>query len=265
MGKENNKINHDIREIEKLYLSCFTERVKLDDVQRFTEQVLPDMYDHNISYLNKKVEVDSIIHQEISFRLAQNMNYCKVISDDLLKIPLELTDMKLCDPEHFGIYLYQAHEKPLVEIRRDCVIKKIEAPDMIEDLIRLDIETNSEFCGEDFCIRRSKRHGEVCLAGKGLHGYLCYLDGKPVGSCDIFLKDEFAKIEDFFVVKELQHQKIGTAILMTMIQNAVRLRARHIYLTTDEDDTVKEMYIRYGFTKIMDTYGLLFKQGEKHV
>lgn len=43
--------------------------------------------------------------------------------------------------------------------------------------------------------------------------YICYYDEIPVGSCQLFLYDGIAKIEDFTVSQEYQRRGIGTTIL----------------------------------------------------
>lgn len=89
--------------------------------------------------------------------------------------------------------------------------------------------------------------------------YICYYDKIPVGSCQLFLYNGIAKIEDFTVSPEYQRRGIGTTILKYVIDIALSKKAELIYLSADEDDTAKEMYEKLGFEKVSESYALVYK------
>ena len=97
------------------------------------------------------------------------------------------------------------------------------------------------------------------MSNPSIESYICYYDGSPVGNCDLFLYDGLAKIEDFTVLPQYQHRGFGTAILKHLIGTAFDRGAGIVYLTTDEDDTPKEMYMKLGFEKVSDSYAFFRK------
>ncbi|MDD6772281.1 GNAT family N-acetyltransferase [Inconstantimicrobium porci] len=130
---------------------------------------------------------------------------------------------------------------------------------MIDELVQMDVAMYGEACGEDFCRRRAQRMGEEYLSDSSLNMYVCYLDGQPVGSCELYISNSVAKIESFTVQEEFQRRGIGTTILKYLMEEAKKQKADIRYLIADEDDTPKEMYKKLGFQKVEDTYSLFWK------
>ncbi|MEG2918437.1 MAG: GNAT family N-acetyltransferase [Clostridium sp.] len=117
---------------------------------------------------------------------------------------------------------------------------------MVEDLVLLDLIQDSETLKEDFCQRRAISMGQASLSEIPVDTYICYYDKIPVGSCQLFLYNGLAKIEDFTVSPEYQRRGIGTNILKYVIDIALLKKVEVIYLSADEEDTAKEMYKKNG-------------------
>ena len=129
---------------------------------------------------------------------------------------------------------------------------------MIDDLLTLDLEHDEESLGRDFCTRRVYRRKGIYLSNEGVDSYICYHDGKPVGSCDLFVHKDTAKIEDFAVSPNHQRKGFGTMLLKTLIEIALNKGVSVIYVEADEDDTAKEMYKKCGFYKVKEFMDLSF-------
>jgi spore maturation protein CgeE len=99
----------------------------------------------------------------------------------------------------------------------------------------------------------------VYLSDKSLNSYVCYHNSEKIGTCDLFLYDGIAKIEDFGIIPKHQRKGYGTTILKYLIDTAIKEDSHTIYLVTDEEDTAKEMYEKIGFTKIGEKTDLLFR------
>lgn len=65
--------------------------------------------------------------------------------------------------------------------------------------------------------------------------------------------------EDFGVVPAMRGKGYGTALLYRLIDIAAENGASVIYLTTDEDDTAKDMYLKRGFEKVGEKYAVLLR------
>lgn len=256
------KIQEIIKSCEIAYVSCFSICYENNQIIRFRDSQLPDMYDHNFTYIKKALSVDAlqqVIQEEIELSLHENKDFCKITMD---YIPdekcLDSLNRKI-ETGHDGRYVYIPMKSPVWNTVDGSQMLKVADSSMIEDLVSMDLIHDCGTCGEDFCNRRARRRGEVYLSEIPLDSYICYYNGIPVGSCDLFLYNDTAKIEDFAVLPEYQRRGFGTTILKYLIDIALIKGVKTIYLITDEDDTPKEMYQRLGFVEVADSYALFGK------
>jgi len=251
-----------IRRCERAYIECFSERFENDRIIRYRDDDLSDMYDHNCTYIKGTPTLDDLLQiadEEIKLYRKENRICCKILLDEMqYEKGLKEFDDKL-QIEHYGQYVFTPVEPPEWALKTECVIRKITDPAMVDDLVLLGKTQYGEACGEDFCVRRDRRRGQVYLSNPSIESYICYYDGAPAGNCDLFLHDDMAKIEDFTVLPKYQRRGLGTAILKHLISAAFSKGARVIYLTTDEDDTPKDMYMKLGFKKVSDSYAFYRK------
>jgi len=256
------KIKEKISSCEVAYINCFSECYENNQIMRYRDSQLNDMYDHNFTYIKKALSIDAlqkIIKDEINLNQQENKDFFKITMDEMPDVKcLEGYNGKM-EIGHYGQYVYMPMKSPDWNTLNGYVIRKIADSSMVEDLVSLDLIHDSESCGEDFCYRRARRRGRVYLSEIPLESYICYYNGMPVGNCDLFLYERIANIEDFAVLPEYQRHGIGTTILKFMIDTALSKGAETIYLTADEDDTPKEMYKKLGFEKAGDSYELFLK------
>lgn len=253
---------NEIRRCERAYTGCFSEPFENDRVIRYRNTVMSDMYDHNCSHIKGTPTLEDllpIIAGEIRLNCEESLGFCKITIDEMLyEKGLKEFDDEL-QIEHYGQYVFTPAKPPEWPLKAECEIRKIADPGMVEDLVYLDKTQYSGACGEDFCIRRARYRGKVYLSNTSIESYICYYEGEPAGNCDLFLHGGTAKIEDFTVLPKYQRKGLGTAILKHLIGTAFAKGARVIYLTTDEEDTPKEMYLKLGFEKVSDSYALFRK------
>lgn len=251
-----------IIECEQQYILCFSSAVEHKEYVQFSDDLLPDMYKHNFLAVRQSTapaRIKELLRSALSKAKAQNKEFFRMELPAGQDYPDAAIDVPGVVREHLGVYLYPSDDVPDWKVRDGCTVKKIETEEMVEQLTQLDLAHDRISCGEDFCIRRTHRRGQVYLSGAACNSFLCYLDGVPVGNCDLFVHGDTAKIEDFAVLPDYQHKGIGTAILKCMISAAIAEGANVIYLCASEDDTPREMYRKLGFQKVMNFYALLWK------
>lgn len=76
-----------------------------------------------------------------------------------------------------------------------------------------------------------------------------YHNGHVIGSCDLFIYKGVVKIEDFAVIPKYQCKGYWTTILKILIEIEIKKKCYIIYVVTDEEDTVKEMYKKLNLIK----------------
>lgn len=255
-------LDEKILECEFEYAKCFCEYFNNNDVIRFRDNELKDMYYHNYTYIKNKVrdiELERILHEEISLRLSEKSNFCNI----LLNFNIDSSMMNKLkykgELSRYGYYSFDITQFSKLKAISDCIIKRVDSKEMIDDILFCDLTHDEESLGKGFCIRRCYRRGKVYISDNGVNSYVCYYNGEIIGNCDLFIYNNVAKIEDFAVIPIHQRKGYGTTILKTLINIAIKENCNTIYLNTDEEDTAKDMYQKLGFNKIGERTDLFFK------
>ena len=244
------------------YVKCFSKAVKTQNLVRFRDDLIMDMYDHNCTVIKdcqSDEELFQIIENEIALRKTEDMDYCNI--ESYFPISEKLAQRFNHKPQIsiIGFYLFDTDKFSALHSKKDCSISKADNAETIADILHINLEEDGKSLGIDFCTRRVNRRADIYLSSEGVNAYICYDNHKAVGVCDLFLDKDVAKIEDFLVSQAFQRQGYGTAILKSIIEIALNSGASTIYLVTDEEDTAKEMYLKCGFRKIGEKTDLLFK------
>jgi spore maturation protein CgeE len=255
-------IDHNIVECELEYTKCFSEDYENNNVIRFRDDQLRDMYDHNYTYI-KETQNDSefkrIIEDEVLLRLSGKHKFCNIVLNSVASNPLLSTLGFKPELSTIGYYAFDVSQLPVLPALPGCSIKKVKSQEDIQDILYCDLQHDEEILGYDFCIRRAYRRGKVYVSDQGVDSYICYHNGDVIGNCDLFIHRGIAKIEDFAVIPSYQRKGYGTTIIKELIRIAIESDAHTVYLLTDEDDTAKEMYRKIGFKKIGERTDLFFE------
>jgi len=254
-------IDGKIVECEFEYTKCFSEFYENEDIIRFRDNQLSDMYYHNYTYIKKaasEIELKRIIQDEISLRLSEKSKFCNILLNSDVNSSLMSAIKYNAEISTNGYYSFDISYFSRLNALSGCIIKKVNNQGMIDDILFCDLQQDEKNLGKDFCTRRCYRRGKVYVSNKGLNSYLCYHNGDIIGNCDLFIYKEIAKIEDFAVNPIYQRKGYGTTILKSLIDIAIKENCNTIYLVTDEDDTAKEMYQKIGFNKIGERTDLFF-------
>ncbi len=255
-------IDGKIIECEFEYTKCFSKFCENENIIRFRDNQLNDMYYHNYTYIKKvmsEIELKRIIQDEISLRLSEKSDFCNIILNSVSNN--SLLSMLKYKPEIStnGYYSFDISHFSRLNAVSGCTIKKVSNKEMVDDILFCDLQHNEERLGKDFCTRRCYRRGKVYVSDKGVNSYVCYHNGDIIGNCDLFMNKGVAKIEDFAVIPTYQRKGYGTTILKALIDIAIKENAHTVYLVADEDDTAKEMYQKIGFDKIGERADLFFE------
>jgi len=250
-----------IMRCERKYAECFCIASEQQDFTRFRDALIPDMYYHNYTWVkNAKDDLALIrlIEDEINCSKRTGRDFC------LVRCPMPVSKSILAQLSHTpevamsGYYLFDISDLPKLNSTAQCSIHKVDKPEMVEDILRLDLEHDEDSLGGDFCTRRVYRRKDVYLSNEGVDSYVCYDSDGAVGSCDMFIFGDTAKIEDFAILPRKQRKGYGTAILKILIDIAIKRNATTIYLETDTDGGAQQMYLKCGFSKVFEFTDLIF-------
>jgi len=250
-----------IKKCETKYLECFSKATAQEDTIRFNDELIPDMYSHNCTWINS-AKNDSEMIQYIESAIENSKNNGKNFCMIQCHVPINEAILSALSikPEAstMGCYVFDNANFPKIKGNAECNVLKIDKPEIVKDLLQIDLEFDGDSLSVDFCTRRVNRKKDVFLSDTGFNSFVCYANNKAVGSCDIFFYEDTAKIEDFAVSPKKQGKGYGTAILKKLIEIAINKGISTVYLVTDEGDTAKEMYKKLGFNKVYEHTELLF-------
>lgn len=244
------------REVEDAYIQNFSRKDDRGDYAVFWDERLPDMYAFNCTLVKNRPEGpwDLVMHRLTEARLNQQ-DFLQLILDPTIEVSGLLAERFASLGFKVQPYLYmELVGRDLSGFRgnEDCTVVRATSEETLADGERLDVETSIRAgAPSGFATRKSIRKREVfCEPSKQLFSYLCYHQGRAIGKCELYLKDGYAKIEDFDVLERYQRRGFGTAVLNKIITDALESGAEHIYLIAAKDDTPKDMYRKLGFAVI---------------
>ena len=244
------------------YVNLFSQSYESNNIIRFRDDCIPDMYTHNFIFIKNNYGIDKteeIILTELEQRKKEGLNFLRVelnfsIDNDLLnKLPIKpqitkydymYIDPKVCNE---------------LDGNKECIIKRATSQAVLNDGIEVDILANEPDMGKDFANRRIYRKSEVYKQSNiNLNLYVCYYEENPVGNCEFMYNDGIAKIEDFDILKKYQRKGFGTSLIKHLLNEANEKEIDIVYLITDNEDTAKEMYKKCGFKKVGEKIELFF-------
>ncbi len=249
------------------YIRCFSDELDNVNYHTFWDKELPGMYCHNVTVINSSISEKEILNIIANETLKREKDNHKFAAFDINKLLQRKTYINIGkDLQEFSHYdymyinLFQDDNPILQNKNQNCVVKKvIDKGNIVNDAIKINIENNSKNMGENFATARINRKMKAYLSSENnLSLYLCYYNGQPIGSCELLLNGQIAKIEDFDVNKDYQRKGFGTNILRFVLSEAKTAGAKYTYLYTDSEDTAKDMYSKCGFVKIADKTNLRF-------
>lgn len=255
-------IDEKIKECEYAYTKCFSEFYEDEKIIRFRDNKIKDMHNHNFTFIKKQIDetkLIAIIEEEIPLRLIEKGDFCKFMFNDY-GITATLSNINY-KPEISlnGYYSFDISKFSKLKVNSNCEIKKVTSPKMLENILAFELQLDEERLGRDFCTRKCNRRIEEYISDKNINSYICYQNGQIIGSCELFMNNGVAKIENFIVLPAFQRKGYGTTILKALIDIAISEVSKIIYLVTDEEDTAKEMYKKLGFSKTGERTDLMFK------
>jgi ribosomal protein S18 acetylase RimI-like enzyme len=91
--------------------------------------------------------------------------------------------------------------------------------------------------------------GEL-VRGVGARFFAQRFEGRLAGSCELYVHDDVAQIEDVSTLAEFRGRGVARNVVLRAASEARRAGARLIFLFADLDDWPRHLYARLGFDEI---------------
>lgn len=260
------EIRARLRNIENEYLRFYAAAEEHDRYVRFADNLLPSMYSYNCAVLKEKLSAAEV-HEQIGALLAEATEHAA----RHLYIVLHPNHSFAANPreaEAFEVSSLLYMTVPFDEFRgakpnASCEVCEATTPALRDDAMICDI-ADSVMGGEahvdyGFAYRRAARK-RLAFERRApyLSQYVAYLDGVPVGKCEVSLHGDIVRPESFAVLPAYQRKGIGTAMLDKIVEDGKTRGCKEMFLVTDPNDTAKEMYRKLGFRTVGLEHQLLW-------
>jgi len=235
------KISERIKANEDSFAALFSKHIKINDnISRWQDDMLPDMYDLNDFDFIRPLSGEDLDLME---------KYQRERGDSFVQFHCyEPQKEELWKPRGFE----QAEILTMIltdgrgedwKTNAEVTVKKLSEVKDYDEYIALELKNYGEIYGEDFTVRKTKRHCEMALSDNGYEFYFAYLNGKMEGVCHTYTDCGITCLDGLVVNPEARMKHVATTLLAAALKDT----EYPFYLHADADDTPKEMYSRMGF------------------
>jgi len=107
--------------------------------------------------------------------------------------------------------------------------------------------------GEDFSKKNSDKIIENII-NKKTKGFVVKNNNKIIGFINTFHDNDICLLEDFFIIEKYRRNGFGSTLFNAAINYYKNIGCNIAILTADNDDTPKDMYSKWGFVVIDESY-----------
>lgn len=255
--------------IENSYIESFSQREDKGDHILFHDEKLPDMHAFNCIFVKENMDkncIEDFVLHALDDARQNDRDFLKMMFHPKLALGENLIESFRAAGFETDFNLYMR----LVDINKlygangneACSVRAAETEEEFEAARVLDMKiTTRRGVSLDFARRKTLRKKEIFQdPDKTLSLYLCHYQKQLAGSCELFIKDGYAKLEDFGVLERFQRKGLGTAIFKKAVEDASGQGIENIYLITGKDDTPQQMYSKLGFEIIGEELELFWEK-----
>lgn len=242
-----------VHENEKRFVDLFSNCIDIsngeNNIKRYYDDSLKDMFDHNFSTVDN-IDEDTL-NKLLEIKKDKEEKHIKISSDKPLDSLLEKGFKK-------EVTLTMLKENYLdFNVPGNYLIKYKnvrENEEIINDIIATEILYYGQIYGIDFSIRRWNRYfSKIKEGNNGLNFFACFYQNNIVGYCYSYYDNDVVCVDGLLVVEEYRKQYIASNLLKYI----AHFYNCPIFLHADDDDTPKEMYKKLGFIEISKSYDYL--------
>lgn len=250
-----------ILDTELEYVRCFSKEINNSGYTTFLDEQGKDLYSNNITIIHKEKSNDEIVEiilKELKeHRKQRKMFFNAEIFGYFHREILLDWGVHPSRIDEFDFMEASTESYENIGIKDDIKIIEASSPNEYQDLISIIIAENLEESDKEFALKRMERKIKA-YKESNLKVFIAYRNNKAIGSCELLINKEVAKIEDFGVLKEYRGEGIGSYILREALRNAKDLGATTAYVVTSSSGRAIKLYKRCDFKKVGEKSQIIF-------
>ena len=135
---------------------------------------------------------------------------------------------------------------PMARLKSDSTVETVpnetgrgEAAEWIETAVADDVGWPDEALWRNVA-NREARYSHCRL-------YLARLNGRPAGTCDLFLYENWGRIDSVATWPEFRRKGVASALVSRAIADSLTSGSRETYLFTEPQGAAERLYLALGF------------------
>lgn len=255
---------NQLRTIENGYMKLFCNSRDLQDRVVFTNEIVPELYDHAfifIQNIQSEVTILNFLSNELQALEDSKGVHLKIVFHPQLNLSQELHNIMEqrgfeVDELYYMLYHGTVSEEWVLE--GSCLVEKA----VTDTEIQMGVDCAIAYASQrmPLLLATKKINQKKELYKKGLLDlYVCSVDGVPIGFCDWYEEDGIIKLEEVTILPEFKGRGFGTEMLKQLLYKGIREEQKQVYVVTETGDE-HNLYQQLGFQTVgMETEMFYFK------
>ncbi len=213
---------NELRAVEDSYMELFCQKKAVQDISYFSNQIVPELYDHNfilLENIRNETETIEFIREQLKALMQSDKEHLKIVIHPGIKASKGFYDaMNDLGFDVDDLYYMTAGEQSTGDWHGDdsCRIKKAVTSEEITTWVDYAITYAAQRMPLELSIKKANQKRK--LYEKGLMDfYICYDEETPIGFCDWYEKDQIVKLEEVTILNEYQGKGFGTNMLKKLL------------------------------------------------
>lgn len=220
----------------------FAKKCKFsNNLIKYLDDVIFDMYDHNYFYYKKDVSINEI-KKAIDYQKENKRDFIKLYSNK--KLNKSFTDELGLEENVYITMLYKGNINKF-KVNDKVVIRDIK----LKDLNAIELKHYEKDYGRSFIIKKNKAYINKCKEINNLKYLGAYMNNKVVGACYAYTYKGLTCFDDLIVDNRHRHKYIASTLIKHIVENS-----KYTMLHCDYDGYPIKMYKKMGFKMVAKNY-----------
>ncbi|MDD6796203.1 MAG: GNAT family N-acetyltransferase [Clostridiaceae bacterium] len=252
-----------VKNSELEYIKCYSKHKENNDYIKFWDDKFEELYSNNIVISKVKLDIEGLnklIKDEIcNHKKLKKKFFILELNSNMSKEEVDKLAIKPNSIDKFDYLCIDTRKYKKINGNEECNIIKAQCKTDYKQAIKFSLMDNARLWGRDFTYSRIKRKITAYKENDNLSLYLCCKNDCVIGSCELLLNEEVAKIEDFGITKKFQRKGYGKSLIKEMLKVCKEKDIHKAYVVAEQNSLASEIYKKVGFKKVGQKIQLIYE------